>query len=93
MSLEAIADKIRERVAGSGFDKSVKFDLGEDGVIVVDGQSVSTENAGADCTITISKDDFEALTAGELNPTMAFMTGKLKVDGDMTIAMQLSQVL
>lgn len=93
MSLDAIAEKIRERVAGSGFDKSVKFDLGDDGVIVVDGQNVSTEDAGADCTITISKDNFIALTAGELNPTMAFMSGKIKVAGDMSIAMQLSQVL
>jgi putative sterol carrier protein len=93
MSLDALADKIRERVAGSGFDKSVKFDLGEDGVIVVDGQSVSTDDSGADCTITMSKDDFLALTSGDLNPTMAFMQGKLKVEGDMSIAMQLSQVL
>ncbi len=93
MSIDAIADKIRERVAGSGFDKSVKFDLGEDGVVVVDGQTVTTQDAGADCTITISKDDFIALTSGELNPTMAFMSGKLKVAGDMSIAMQLSQVL
>jgi len=93
MSLDAIANKIRERVAGSGFDKSVKFDLGADGVIVIDGQTVSTQDGDADCTITISRDDFEALTAGELNPTMAFMSGKLKVAGDMSIAMQLSQVL
>ena len=93
MSLDVIAEKIRERVAGSGFDKSVKFDLGDDGVIVVDGQNVSTEDAGADCTITISKDNFIALTSGELNPTMAFMSGKIKVAGDMSIAMQLSQVL
>jgi putative sterol carrier protein len=93
MSLDAIASKIRERVAGSGFDKSVKFDLGSDGVIVVDGQNVSTEDAGADCTITMSKENFEELIAGELNPTMAFMSGKLKVEGDMTIAMQLSQVI
>jgi len=93
MSVDAIAEKIRERVAGSGFDKSVKFDLGADGVIVVDGQSVSTEDAGADCTITISKDDFIALTSGDLSPTMAFMSGKLKVAGDMSIAMQLSQIL
>lgn len=93
MSLDAIAEKIRERVAGSGFDKSVKFDLGDDGVIVVDGQNVSTEDAGADCTITISKDNFIALTSGELNPTMAFMSGKIKVAGDMSIAMRLSQVL
>lgn len=93
MSIDAIADKICERVAGSGFDKSVKFDLGDDGVIVVDGQTVTTEDAGADCTITVSKEDFIALTSGDLNPTSAFMSGKLKVAGDMSIAMQLSQVL
>lgn len=93
MSLDAIADKIRQRVAGSGFDKSVKFDLGSDGVIVVDGQNVSTDDAGADCTISMSREDFESLIAGELNPTMAFMSGKLKVTGDMSIAMQLSQVI
>ena len=93
MTVDEIAAKLSERVATSGFDKSVKFDLGSDGVIVVDGQSVSTTDAGADCTITISKDDFESLAAGELNPTMAYMTGKLKVAGDMSIAMQLSQIL
>lgn len=93
MGLDTIADKIREKVSESGFDKSVKFDLGSDGVIVVDGQNVSTQDAGADCTITLSKDDFEELIAGELNPTMAFMSGKLKVDGDMAVAMQLSQVI
>lgn len=93
MSLDAIADKLRERVASSGFDGSVKFDLGGDGVILVDGQTVSTQDGAADCTITISKDDFVALAEGELNPTMAFMSGKLKVDGDMSIAMQLSQIL
>ncbi len=93
MSLDTIADKLRERVASSGFDKSVKFDLGSDGIILVDGQTVSTEDGAADCTITISKEDFEALAAGELNPTMAFMSGKLKVDGDMSVAMQLSQIL
>jgi len=93
MSLDAIVGKIRESVAESGFDKSVKFDLGSDGVIVVDGQTVSTQDAGADCTITISKGDFEDLIAGELNPTMAFMSGKIKVAGDMSIAMQLSQII
>jgi putative sterol carrier protein len=93
MSIETIAAKIQERIADSGFDQSVKFDLGDDGVIVINGVNVSTEDEDADCTIRMSRDDFEAMTSGDLNPTAAFMQGKMKIDGDMSAAMALSQVL
>ncbi|WP_040678711.1 SCP2 sterol-binding domain-containing protein [Nitratireductor pacificus] len=93
MGMEAIAEKIKARIAGSDFSRSVKFDCGADGVVVLDGTSVSTQNAAADCVISLSRDDLEAMVAGELSPTAAFMQGKLKVDGDMSVAMQLSQVL
>jgi putative sterol carrier protein len=93
MSMDAIAAKMREKVEGSGFSKSVKFDCGADGVVVIEGATVSTTDAPADCTITLAKDDLESMIAGELDPTSAFMQGKLKVDGDMSVAMALSQVL
>jgi putative sterol carrier protein len=93
VSVQDIADKISPRVATSGFDRSVKFDTGSDGVIVIDGATVSTTDAPTDCTIKLSLDDLEALIAGELNPTMAFMTGKIKVEGDMSVAMALSQLV
>jgi putative sterol carrier protein len=93
MSIETIAAKIGERIGGSGFDRSVKFDLQGAGVIVIDGSDVSTSDREADCTITMSLDDFESLVAGDLNPTAAFMQGKMKIEGDMSVAMQLSQVL
>jgi len=93
MSMDAIAEKMRTKVTGSGFDRSVKFDCGADGVIVIDGETVSTTDAPADCTIALSQDDLENLLAGELSPTAAFMQGKLKVSGDMSIAMALSQVI
>jgi putative sterol carrier protein len=93
MSVDAIVEKMRAKVEASDFDRSVKFDLGADGVIVIDGKSVSTADAEADCTISLSKSDLEAMMAGDLNPTWAFMQGKLKVAGDMTIAMALSQVI
>ena len=93
MSIQDIVEKIRGRVESSGFDRSVKFDTGADGVIVIDGATISTTDAPADCTITLSLDDLKSMLAGELSPTAAFMQGKLKVEGDMSIAMALSQVI
>lgn len=93
MAIEEVAAKIREKVAGSGFDRSVKFDLKDAGIIVIDGTEVTTGDGEADCTITMSMDDFIALTKGDLNPTAAFMQGKMKIAGDMSVAMALSQVL
>ncbi|MDI6027266.1 SCP2 sterol-binding domain-containing protein [Corticibacterium sp. UT-5YL-CI-8] len=93
MSIQAVADKIKAQVESSSFDRSVKFDTGSDGVIVIDGATISTTDAPADCTIKLSLDDLESLIAGELNPTMAFMTGKIKVEGDMSVAMALSQLI
>ena len=45
------------------------------------------------CTITMSDNDFVSLVSGSLNPTQAFMSGKLKVKGDMNLAMKLTQVV
>ena len=93
MGIQEIADKLKPQVASAGFDRSVKFDTGSDGVILIDGATVSTADGPADCTIKLSLDDLESLIAGDLNPTMAFMTGKIKVEGDMTVAMALSQLI
>lgn len=98
MSLEDLTEKMRTRVGDdAGLDARVKFDFGEDGMIFIDGASnpntVSNEDVEADCTISISLDDFQAMTTGELDPTSAFMMGKLKVDGDMSIAMKLQGLL
>ncbi len=97
MSLDSITEQLRTRVGDdSGLGAKVKFDLGGDGVIFVDATSnpntVSNDDGDADCTIVISMDDFKTLLAGDLDPTTAFMMGKLKVEGDMGIAMKLSSV-
>lgn len=66
-------------------------------MIHVDGSqkppSVSNADAEADCTITIAFADFLDLVKGELNPTTAFMMGKLKVDGSMAVALKLAGIL
>jgi putative sterol carrier protein len=75
--------------------KTVKLDFGDDGVILLDGaNSLVSENDGAaDTTIKVSWDDWQAMAAGQLDGMTAFMTGKLKVEGDMSNAMQLQGVL
>ncbi|GLS31340.1 Putative sterol carrier protein [Mesorhizobium albiziae] len=93
MAIQDIAEKMTAKVASAGFERSVKFDTGADGVIVIDGATVSTTDGPADCTIKLSLDDFEQLISGDLNPTSAFMTGRIKIEGDMTVAMALSQLL
>lgn len=93
MNVQDIAASMKARVESSGFDRSVKFDTGGDGVIVIDAATISTVDAPTDCTIKLSLSDLEDLISGELNPTMAFMTGKLAVDGSMGLAMKLGSVL
>ena len=75
--------------------KRVKLDFGSDGVIMLDGSAsqVSETDGDADTTVKISWDDWQAMAGGQLDGMTAFMTGKLKVEGDMGNAMQLQGVL
>ena len=76
--------------------KTVKIDFGGDeGVILLDGVNalVSEADQPADTTIKVSWEDWQALSSGTLDGMTAFMMGKLKVEGDMSNAMQLQGVL
>ena len=83
---------LREKMSG-GFDGSAKFVIEGEGAIMIDGEGVRAGDEEADVTLTADADTFKEILAGELNPTSAFMTGKLSVDGDMGKAMQLGSVL
>jgi putative sterol carrier protein len=63
-------------------------------VDVNDGKLTVTEGGGneADATVSMSEDNFDQLISGDLNPTTAYMTGKLKVKGDMSAAMKLQKL-
>ena len=80
----------------AGMNNSYLFDIegaGQWVVAVTDGAiSVSEGTGEADTTIATSEDTFLAISRGELNPTSAYMTGKLKIKGDMGAAMKLQKL-
>jgi putative sterol carrier protein len=96
-------NKIIEQMGGaigsnSGLDGTLKFDFGEPGSVLIDGKSVPNavvdgEGKTADCTISVGLDTFEKMVKGELDGTSAFMQGKLRVAGDMGLAMKLGPIL
>ncbi|MEM1106189.1 MAG: SCP2 sterol-binding domain-containing protein [Pseudomonadota bacterium] len=96
MTLEELTSKANEAVSSGGdFTKKVKFDFGDAGKLFIDGAggSASNEDADADATIKVDWDDFKKISAGDMDATMAFMQGKLKVEGDMSVAMQLQGLM
>ena len=75
--------------------KRVKLDFGDQGTVMLDGaaQQVSEDAGDADTTLKVSWDDWQQMAEGQLDGMTAFMTGKLKIEGDMSNAMQLQGVL
>jgi len=98
MEMTAITETLRTKVGdSSGLNATLKFDCGDDGVVVIDGKSVpnhvDNENRDTDCTIAITRDNLAALVTGELEPATGFMMGKFKVSGDMSVALKLQRVV
>ena len=80
-----------------GIDQSYRFEIAGEGawhVSVADAQVTVTENgdAPADATIRTSGETFDRIVAGEQNPAMAYMSGKIKVDGDLGAVMKLQKL-
>jgi putative sterol carrier protein len=71
------------------FDGVAKFVFKGHGAIMLDQNGARAGDEPADVTLTAEAEVFRAILEGEMNPTMAFMTGKLAVDGNMGLAMQL----
>lgn len=83
--------------ADSGLNGTLKLDFGEPGSVLIDGKSSPNivcdgEGKSADCTISVSLENFRKISTRELDPMSAFLTGKIRVAGDMGLAMRLGPI-
>jgi len=87
-AVEALASKVAD-----GIDGTAKFVIEGEGSVVIDADGVRAGDDDTDVTLSASAETFEGMMNGDVNPTMAFMSGKLKIDGSMSAAMKLASVL
>jgi putative sterol carrier protein len=97
MNLQEATAKVNKMAANNGgkVKATINFQF-EEGVIHLDDTVsptlVSNEALSAQCTIKMSIDNFEKMMTGNMNPMMAFMSGKKKIDGDKGVAMKLASL-
>ncbi len=89
---EAVAI-MNEKMAGRGFDGTAKLVFSGQGSMILDASGARIGDDEADVTLTAAPDVFKSILDGDTNPTAAFMTGKLSVDGDMGMALKLASVI
>ena len=90
--VNAAVAALGEKLSG-GIPGTAKFVIESEGALIVDGTGVRAGDDDADVTLTADRETFEGILSGDVNPTAAFMQGKLAVDGDMGLAMQLGAAL
>jgi putative sterol carrier protein len=90
--ITAAVAALSEKMSG-GFDGTAKFVIEGEGAVMIDSAGVHAGDDDADVTLTADAGTFQDILSGALNPTSAFMTGKLSVDGDMGKAMALGGLL
>ena len=89
----AAVDALNEKLGGNGFDGVAKFEIDDEGAIIIDEGGARASDDPADVTLSASADTFQDILTGNLDATSAFMTGRLKLDGDMGIAIHLRSIL
>ena len=90
--IEDAVEALRGKMSKNSFDGTAKFEIEGEGSIVLNENKVYASDEETDVTFKASVEIFQEIFSGELDPTSAFMTGKLKIDGDMGTAMRLANV-
>lgn len=93
-NLAAAEAALKEKFAGESVDGTFAFDIEDEGVLsVVGGEVTQNDPADPDVRISGDLDTFREIFDGELSPTAAYMTGRIRIDGDMGLAMKLSSII
>lgn len=86
-------DALNARMTGDAMAGSAKFVVTGEGTIVIDAAGARAGDEATDVTLIAKAEVFEAIVEGNMNPATAFMTGKLDIKGDVSVAMQLGRVI
>lgn len=97
MNFETLLEAVTTQAANvDAFGAKMKFVIDENPIFIDgtgDSNVVTSEDGEADCVISCSGETFQALKSGDLNPMMAVMGGKVKIKGDMGLAMKLQSLI
>ncbi|MEL7343756.1 MAG: SCP2 sterol-binding domain-containing protein [Pseudomonadota bacterium] len=92
-TIDAAVAMLTERLAGADIANRIKFAIEGEGDIMVTPDGIAKGDEEADVTLKADAETFQEILSGALNPTAAFMSGRLAVDGDMGAAMALGSAL
>jgi putative sterol carrier protein len=92
-TIDTAVTALNEKLGDSSLDGSAKFVIEGEGAVIIDENGARAGDEETDVTLTADVETFQAIMDGDLDPTSAFMSGKLAVDGDMGMAMKLGSVL
>ena len=88
--LDQVTKALNKKLDHNGFDGIAKFSITNEGSVIIDGNGAHISDADADVTLSASAEVFQEIMDGNQSPTKAFMTGKLSIDGDISIAIKLA---
>ena len=90
--IEQAVTALSDKLGGASFDGSAKFTIEDEGSLIIDTSGVRAGDDETEVTLIAAADVFQGILAGDLDPTSAFMSGKLRVEGDMGTAMRLNSI-